>query len=140
MSLNDIPLAVVEQPTGMAQAVLTEVSLHLHALASDGSRHAIDLRSLPMNDADRAELANHLGQGEVRIEIANIGTSLIAETGYAGVWWVTHKDPKGEVTAELIEITPIPDIAVTHGDDIAAAADRMSALVSQPSEETHTDG
>ena len=128
MSLNEIPVNVVDRPTGMATALMTELKDYLVQLADTGETNIIDLLSLPMTDADINELADHLGVGEVKATINSIGSSSIRETAYRGIWWVRHYGDDGEVLSELIEITQIPEILVTHRDEIRHSADVMAAL------------
>lgn len=108
--------------TGIASSLMREIADHLAHLARTGEIAAIDLRSLPMTEADRAELAERLGRGEVEIFFNVAGASEAWETNYAGVWWVRHLGADDRVAAERIEIAPIPDMAMAAGEDIAAAA------------------
>ena len=89
-------------------AVLAEVVQRLEQLAAGERPDAIDLRSLPLNPADRERLAEALGDGEVDITMRLDGASRVRETGATGVWWVEHRDARGELIAELLEITRIP--------------------------------
>ena len=57
------------QSTGMAWSILTEIRQLLDALNEKGTVGSIDLRSLPMTDADREQLENLLGRGEVHAEL-----------------------------------------------------------------------
>jgi hypothetical protein len=43
------------------------------------------------------------------------------------VWWITHRNAAGEPSAELIEVTPLPDILATDGDEVADALARLQA-------------
>ena len=128
MSLSDIPVNVIERPTGMASALITELRDHLTRLADENETNSIDLRSLPMNEADINELADQLGVGEVKATINSIGSSSIRETAYRGIWWITHYGDDGAVVSELIEITRIPEILVTHIDEIKHSAQAMASL------------
>lgn len=128
MSLSDISVSVVEQPTGIAGAVLAELRDHLQNLAEHGTTHCIDLRSLPMNDADINELADQLGVGEVKASIKSIGSSSIRETAYRGIWWIIHYGEDKAVLSELIEVTQVPEILVTHEDEIRHSVKAMQAL------------
>ena len=128
MSLNDIPVNVLDRPTGMATALLTELKDHLHKLAEAGETNSIDLLSLPMTEADINELADHLGVGEVKATINSIGSSSIRETAYRGIWWITHYGDDGKVLSELIEITQVPEILVTHMDEIRHSAGAIETL------------
>ena len=85
----------------------------------------ISLRNLPMTDADRQQLEELLGRGEVRADLEVSGHSEVWETGYPGVWWVQHQDPDGTLACEEISITPIPEILLTHPVDMQTAASRL---------------
>lgn len=122
--------------TGMVQSLLREIARALAALAETGTRDAIDLRSLPLTPADRDALDDALGRGEVSAALTLAGDSLLWETRFAGVWWVRHLGAGGQIAAEVIEITPVPDILASHPDDIAAAATLLAATL-QAEEEAH---
>lgn len=111
--------------TGLAQSVLREVAARLAALADSGERAAIDLRSLPLTTADRRELEDTLGRGEVAASLTVTGSSQVWETRYSGVWWVRHFGAHEQIAAERIEIAAVPEILVTDSADIAAAARRV---------------
>jgi hydrogenase-1 operon protein HyaF len=111
--------------TGMAQSLLQEIAERLSDLADAGEASAIDLRSLPMTPADRDELEERLGRGDVDAVLNVAGKSEVWETRYAGVWWVRHLGADDRVAAERIEITTVPEILVTHGADITGASRRL---------------
>ena len=111
--------------TGLAAAVLQEITQLLVKLADTGAAGSIDLRSLPMTDADRDELEEQLGRGEVHAELNVAGTSQVWETGYSGVWWIRHLGTGDKIAAEEIAVTNVPEILVSHRADIAAAASRI---------------
>ena len=115
-----------ERPTGMAYSVLAEVGRLLEALSENGRNGAIDLRSLPLTDADRAQLKELLGPGEVTAELDVAGRSTVRETAFAGVWWICHRGAGDKVASEEIAICPVPSILVSHRADIAAAARRIA--------------
>jgi hydrogenase-1 operon protein HyaF len=118
-------VAPADFSTGMAKSLVREIAGLLDALAKTGETAVVDLRSLPMTDTDREELEDALGRGDVAIALDVAGHSEIWETGYAGVWWVRHYGGDDRIAAERIEITAVPEIIVTHGADIAAAAARL---------------
>ena len=132
-SLGEIPVTVesTAEPfsedtlTGMADALLREIQEHLVTLRDSGDTHIIDMRSLPLTQADRSALKEMLGEGEVHISIDASGPTEIYETGYAGVWWVDYQDLIGSSAIQQIEIATIPALVPTHADDIAHAADRL---------------
>ena len=55
------------------------------------------------------------------------GVSIIRETGISGVWWVEHRNRLGELIAELLEVTRVPEILARAADEIAAGARRRCA-------------
>jgi len=103
-------------------AVLAEVVARLEQLAAGEAPEAIDLRSLPLNPDDRERLAEALGEGEVDITMRLDGVSRVRETGAAGVWWIEHRDARGDVIAEQLEITRIPEILNADPGDISRSA------------------
>lgn len=125
--LTDIPIRI-ETPVrtgGLGQgvaAILIELVTRLERLATGEAPATIDLRSLPMSPQDRVELRNVLGEGEVQATLNAEGLSSIRETRVAGVWWVEHRDPQGELTAEMLEVARVPQILSSADDEIVAAA------------------
>ena len=103
-------------------AILAELATLLERLAENHIPASIDLRSLPMSPQDRSELQRALGEGEVRATVTAEGLSSIRETRVSGVWWVEHRDAQGELIAELLEVTSVPQILASASDEIAAAA------------------
>jgi hydrogenase-1 operon protein HyaF len=125
--LADIPIRI-EPPAsdgglgGGVTAILNEIVRLLERLASLGEAAAIDLRSLPMSAQDRAQLQRALGEGEVQATLNAEGISRIQETRVPGVWWVEHRDRQGELIAELLEVSRVPEILASASDEIAAGA------------------
>ena len=61
----------VDLPTGMPEALLREIGAAMARVAAgDEARHVITLTGMPMGPVDRQVLADTLGRGEVRAEIA----------------------------------------------------------------------
>jgi hydrogenase-1 operon protein HyaF len=125
--LAEIPIRI-EPPAaggglgGGVTAILHEIVRLLEGLAADDEPSAIDLRSLPMSPQDRTELQRALGEGEVQATLNAEGISRIHETRVPGVWWVEHRDRHGELIAELIEVTRVPEILASAANEIAAGA------------------
>ena len=107
---------------GGVDAVLSEIATRLERLAADGTPDVIDVRSLPLSPADRERLQAALGDGEVEATLRVDGESHVRETGTPGVWWIEHRDLRGEPIAELIEIARVPDILDVAPEDIGRAA------------------
>ncbi len=126
--------------TGMAWSILTEIRTLLHQLAETGEPAAVDLRSIPLTTADRAQLEELLGKGEVSASLDVLGRTEVWETGYPGVWWVRHMGAGDQVSSEEIAITPVPDILRAHPVDIDAAADRLNNTLETHSKDTRVPG
>lgn len=112
--------------TGMAPVVAAEIAELLANLAATGEGGGIGLRAIPMTDADRAELEQLLGHGEVHAVLEAAGTSHVYETSFSGVWWIRHLDGEGRISSEEIAVTRVPPILASHPDDVAAAARRLA--------------
>lgn len=131
MGLKDISVIASsggDQLTGNATAVLNEVAAMLVALAEHDTPGIVDLGSLPMSSADKAWLAEKLGQGEIDISLDIGGPSEIRETAFHGVWWLVHRNDKGVLTGEFIEVTRVPELVSAHIDDIRRAAVNIGFL------------
>jgi len=127
MKLESIPVHVTGSATGMAGAILTEIAELLEQLADNNMSGAIDLRGLPMTEEDRIRLEDRLGRGEVSARLDVAGMSEVWETSYPGVWWIRHRGGDGQIAAEEIAVTQIPDILVSPEEDVRAAAVRINA-------------
>lgn len=112
--------------TGMAASLMSEIARHLASLSLNGTEHAIDLHSLPLTDADREDLEQALGRGEVQVELDIAGRSEIWETRYAGAWWIRHRGAEGRISSEEIAICRVPEILKSHTADIAESARRLA--------------
>lgn len=127
MSVEAAAPCLSDKATGMAAPVLTEVARMLAELAREGKAGAIDLRSIPMTDADRTQLEDRLGHGEVEATLDIGGITQVRETAYPGVWWIRHQGGDGTVSSEEIAVCPVPPILKTHSADIEAAARRLQS-------------
>jgi hydrogenase-1 operon protein HyaF len=72
-----------------------------------------------------------LGEGEARATVDVAGETIVRETAYAGVWWVTYYGADKEVVADRIEITLVPAILKSHPADISAAAERLRHYIAE---------
>ena len=112
---------------GNIRALLAEIAACLEKLANDGTTGSIDLNSLPFSPGEYEQLRQMLGQGEVSAHIEAIGPSEIIETRYPGVWWVTHYNVEGDIVADMLEITTIPEIFKSQPEDIIAGLELLRA-------------
>lgn len=124
--------AICEPAPTLASAVLTEIAGALERLAATGEETLIDLKSLPLSPADLEHLAETLGKGEVECVLEVAGRSEVRETGFSGVWWVRHFGAGDTIAVEEIAVTRVPDILMSHPDDVALAARRLAAAVAEP--------
>lgn len=109
----------VETPTGNIQPLLHEIRHALKRLADGEAGTVIDLKRLPLGPGEEERIEAILGEGEVRAELDALGPTLVQETSFPGVWFVTHKNADGAVVARFIEVTRIPDILMSQPEDIA---------------------
>jgi hydrogenase-1 operon protein HyaF len=117
--------------TGNARPVLSELAALADRLASAGEPGAIDLQALPLSPADLAWLRETLGRGEVSATIEAAGPSSVEETGFPGVWWMTHRNANGQVVAELIEVATVPEIVRSARSEAGTSAARLRAIASE---------
>ncbi len=116
---------------GGVSAILAELASLLERLAASQATAAIDLRSLPMSPQERSELQRILGEGEVRATVNANGLSTLREASFSGLWWVTHCDAQGEVIAEFLEVTRVPELLASAPDEIAAASSALRERLSR---------
>jgi hydrogenase-1 operon protein HyaF len=125
MRTHDVADCCAEDVTGLADALVTEIADLLQAFAATGKEAAIDLRGLPMTESDREALAARLGRGEVQATVDVAGRSEVWETAYSGLWWVRHLGAEGQIAAEEIAVTRVPEFLASHPDDVHASAQRL---------------
>ena len=134
MSPQTIPIyAQAEEAysVGNIRALLAEIAARLEKLDDHGETGMIDLNSLPLAPGEYEQLRQTLGQGEVSARIEAIGASEIIETRYPGVWWVTHYNVEGDIVADMLEITTIPEIIKSQPEDVHAGLARLKAQLNE---------
>lgn len=129
MRIEDIPVVDADAlaSVGNVQAILHEIEALLGGLVDTGVGGSIDLRALPLAPAEYRALEAWLGEGEVQATIEALGPTLVRETGVQGVWWVMHRNRDDQVTAELIEVSYLPEILKTDPRDAQAGLERLRA-------------
>ena len=123
-----IPIRLASEATPettVAEALIREMGAALARYAKDGQARVIDISAMPLSEPDRRRLDEHLGRGEVTIEIDSLLHTRIEETCYAGVWRVRHYDSNETVSSERIEIGDVPDIVRAQKMDIKRSAERF---------------
>lgn len=126
--LGSIPVKV-ELSSGNVAPLLHEIRHAVGRLLQEGASTVIDLKSIPLAPGEEDVILSTLGEGEIRVELTVFGTSEITETGFAGVWVVTHCDENGATKARFIEITRIPAILCSQSADIVAGLTRLSGAL-----------
>lgn len=113
------------KPSAQVFALLEELRVMLAALTKNGAHNSIDIRSLPLLPSDYETLMQVLGCGEVSATINALGVSEIKETRYSGIWLLRHYNTHDEIIAELIEVTPLPDILKTQAPDLIDSSEKL---------------
>ena len=134
MSPQTIPIYAQDDEAcsvGNIRALLAEIAARLEKLEDDGETGMIDLNSLPLAPGEYEQLRQALGQGEVSARIEAIGASEIIETRYPGVWWVTHYNVEGDIVADTLEITAIPEIIKSQPEDIRTGLEFLRAQLNE---------
>lgn len=117
----------------IARRLLRDIRQALEHLAEDGRSSAIDLRQLPHMTGETYEwLREQLGTGEVSAVILAGMKVEVAETGFPGVWWLTHCQAGGEIITEIIEITRVPALLQSSPSDVRAGLERLNRQLSIP--------
>ena len=111
--------------TGNVEPLLHEIRHALRRLANGDDGTIIDLMRLPLAPGEEERIEETLGTGEVRAEVDALGSTLIQETSYPGVWLVTHMNADDVVVARFVEVTYIPELLRSQQADIDAGIDRL---------------
>ena len=136
MPLDAIPVVAVPpglhagELSGNAPPLLREIAEMLRRLLVSGETSAIDLQALPLTPADLEWLRGQLGEGEIAVTLNADGESSLNETACPGVWWVTHRNPRGAVASEFIEVAFVPEVVKAHHEDVAIGLDHLELLIS----------
>jgi hydrogenase-1 operon protein HyaF len=116
-------------PTGNLLPLLHEIRHALARWLEDEHPHIIDLRTIPMSPGEETRLLEILGGGEVSAALSALGSSEIVETGYNGVWLVTHHNDDGVLVGRFIEICRVPEILKSQTEDAQTALQRLDDLL-----------
>ncbi|MDP2833356.1 MAG: hydrogenase expression/formation protein [Pseudomonadota bacterium] len=136
MPLDAIPVVAVPpglragELSGNAPALLREIAEMVRRLLAGGESSAIDLQALPLTPADLDWLRKHLGEGEITVTLNADGESSLNETACPGVWWVMHRNPKGAVVSEFLEVAFVPELVKAHQDDVVIGLEHLELLIS----------
>jgi hydrogenase-1 operon protein HyaF len=112
--------------THNVRPLLNEIRHALEKLLATGESSAIDLRSIPLAPGEEDQIVEALGEGELSAELDAMGPSEIRETGYPGVWLVTHYNADRQLMGKFIEITRVPDLLKSQDADITEGLQRLA--------------
>lgn len=136
MKLDVIPIHLANPPpgepglSGNAPPLLREVAEQVKHLLESGEPSAIDLSALPLTPADLDWLQEQLGAGEIAVTLQASGESTLNETACPGVWWVTHRNEQGAVSAQFIEVAFVPELVKAHSQDVALGLETLEFMIS----------
>lgn len=116
---------------GKARALLHELEAMLARFVQCGERGSIDLHGLPLLPGDHECLRATLGVGEVHARVQAMGVTEVHESAVPGIWWVRHRDEAGQVSAELLEVTDVPEILKTHPADVRRGWEALRARLAR---------
>lgn len=125
-ALERIPVRV-EAASGNITPLLHEIRHALRRVVQGGEGTTIDLGSLPLAPGEEKRIEDLLGQGEVRAELSALGPTVVQETRYPGVWFITHRNTEQEVVARFIEVTRMPELLLSQSDDMRRAVSELDA-------------
>lgn len=131
MTPEFIPIHAVPAEAGLsgnAPPLLGEIAEHIRRLLATGEASTIDLSALPLTPSDIDWLRDTLGMGEIAITLQANGESTLNETACPGVWWVTHHNDKGVVTAQFIEVSFVPELVKAHPQDIEIGLEHLEFM------------
>lgn len=131
MTPDIIPIEPAPPLSGNAPPLLRELAEMLRRLVDTGEPATLDLSALPLTPADLDWLREKLGQGEVAAQVQAEGESTLDETACPGVWWVTHRNTRGTVVAQFIEVTFVPELLTAPPQDVAAGCEHLEVLISE---------
>jgi hydrogenase-1 operon protein HyaF len=136
--LNEIPIQIVnmeEEITGSVVALLHEVARLQQRFLEKGENGQIDLKSLPLTQAEQQALTTVLATGEVEARLDALGRSEVRETRLPGVWWIVHYNIEGDLIAELIEVCRVPEILHAADEEIRRGAQALADLLENMAED-----
>jgi hydrogenase-1 operon protein HyaF len=114
------------------KALLHEIRHGLARLLERGETTSIDLLGIPLAPAEEAWLIDELGSGEVQAQLSAMGPSEIIETGFSGVWLVTHFNGAHEVIAKFIEVCFVPQLLQAQAQDIRQGLVHLTDRLAEP--------
>ena len=119
-----------------ATPIMHEILHALRKLATQGVPTTIDLHAIPFAPGDEDELLELLGIGEITVELDALGSSLIRESAYSGVWIIDHRNADDQRITLQIEVAQAPMILCAQPEDVADSLNRLEVRLNMNRTET----
>jgi hydrogenase-1 operon protein HyaF len=109
--------------------ILRQIADMLEALVASGESDMIDLQDAQLAPQEYEMLREALAEGEVHAVIDTVEPAEVRETMYPGVWWFTQYNVEGDIVADIIEVTSLPEVLKAHVDDVADGLARLKEFL-----------
>lgn len=109
------------------QRLLTELLELLQRLIESDEPGHIDLLAMELGEDDYALLRQTLGEGEILAQVSNFGRVSVMESGYPGIWWVTHLDEEGQVLSDFLEVSYCPEVLIVETEVVEDGFNALKA-------------
>jgi hydrogenase-1 operon protein HyaF len=110
-----------------ARNLLHELVELLRKLIEEDEPSHIDLSAMELSEDDYQLLRETLGEGEILAQVTNFGRISVMESGYGGVWWVTHMDDAGQVLSDFLEVSYCPEVLIVESETVTDGRDALQA-------------
>ncbi len=107
--------------------LLNELLELLHRLIESDEPSHIDLLAMELDEEDYELLRGTLGEGEIMAQVSNFGRVSVMESGYPGVWWVTHMDDDGQVLSDFLEVSYCPEVLIVETEVVEDGFNALKA-------------
>ena len=121
------------------QRLLNELLELLQRLIESDEPSHIDLLAMELGEADYALLRETLGEGEIMAQVSNFGRVSVIESGYPGVWWVTHMDDEGQVLSDFLEVSYCPEVLIAETEIVEDGFNALKARLFEMGMERRRD-
>ena len=75
-------------------------------------------------------VGEQLGEGEVNARLSVMGLTEVIETGFPGVWLISHYNADEVIVGRFVEICAAPEILKSQTDDIRAGLQDLEEALS----------
>ena len=110
-----------------ARNLLHELVELLSRLLKQDEPNHVDLLAMELDEDDYHLLRETLGEGEIVAQVTNFGRINVMETGYAGIWWVTHLDDEGQTLSEFLEVSFCPEVLIAELETVQDGRNALKA-------------